>query len=341
MSRLAQVVRAGVMAFTFNANTFAETPKGMVWIPAGEFRMGSDDPRFRDAQPIHRVWVDGFWMDATEVTNAEFAAFVEATKYVTVAERAPKAEDFPGVPAENLVAGSICFAPPDHPVALNHMEQWWRYVPGACWKHPEGPASDLKGRENLPVVHVAYEDAAAYAHWAGKRLPTEAEWERAARGGIEQAKYVWGDAFQPGEKFMANSFQGHFPETNTAADGFVGAAPVASFPSNGFGLFDMAGNVWEWTSDWYHPRTYEAYAKKAELTVNPVGPPMDQSVDPTEPGVRKRVQKGGSYLCTDQYCTRYMPGGRGKGEPSSATNHLGFRCVKTPTGPAESNVTRE
>jgi formylglycine-generating enzyme required for sulfatase activity len=215
-------------------------------------------------------------------------------------------------------------------VPLNNALQWWRYVPGANWKHPDGPTSDLKGREKHPVVHVAYEDAAAYAKWAGKRLPTEAEWEHAARGGLDQAPFTWGNEFRLDGQFMTNSFQGHFPEKNTAEDGFAGTAPVASFPPNGYGLFDTAGNVWEWTSDWYHPRTFAAYARRTELTINPQGPAEAEAADPDEPGVKKRVQKGGSFLCTDQYCTRYMPGGRGKGEPSTGASHVGFRCVKSP-----------
>jgi len=311
----------------------ADAPPGMTWIPGGEFAMGSDDPRFPDARPVHTVRVGGFYIDTTEVTNAQFATFVEATGYVTVAERTPGAEDFPDVPAERLVAGSVVFAPPDEAVPLGNHLQWWSYVQGASWRHPEGPRSTIDGRMDHPVVHVAYEDAEAYARWAGKRLPTEAEWEYAARGGLDGQSFTWGDAFRPGGKFMANTFQGHFPEKNTAEDGFADAAPVASFPPNGYGLYDMAGNVWEWCSDWYHPLTYKAYADYAGVTVNPQGPRADQSFDPGEPGVAKRVHKGGSFLCTDQYCTRYMPGGRGKGEPMTGTNHLGFRCVMTPDAP--------
>lgn len=308
-------------------------PDGMVWIPTGEFRMGSDDPHFPDAQPIHLVWVDGFWIDKTDVTNEAFRKFVNATGYVTVAQRTPKAEDFPGVPQEKLVPGSICFVPPDHPVSLDDISQWWRLVPGADWRHPEGPGSDINGKEKHPVVHVAYEDALAYAKWAGKRLPTEAEWEYAARGRLDQNKFVWGNDFKPGGKFMANTFQGHFPDKNTAEDGFAGTSPVGSFPTNGFGLYDMAGNVWQWTSDWYRPDTFQIDARSGELSVNPQGPAEKDSWDPQEPGVKKRVLKGGSFLCTDQYCSRYMPGARGQGEPSTGTNHLGFRCVMTPPPP--------
>ena len=300
-------------------------PAGMAWIPGGEFAMGSDEPMFGDARPIHRVYVDAFWMDRTEVTNTQFEAFVKATGYITIAERTPRAEDFPGAPPENLVAGSVVFAPPPRAVPLDDHFQWWSYRKGANWRHPNGPESDLKGRLNHPVVHVAYGDAEAYAKWAGKRLPTEAEWEFAARGGLDRKKYTWGDEFRPAGKIMANSFQGHFPDKNTAEDGYPATAPVASFPPNGYGLWDTAGNVWEWVSDWYRPDTYAMQAA-AGLARNPRGP--TESLDPSEPGVKKRVQKGGSYLCTDQYCSRYMPGGRGKGDPDTGTSHVGFRCVK-------------
>jgi formylglycine-generating enzyme required for sulfatase activity len=298
----------------------------MVWIPGGEFWMGSDESSFRDALPWHRVAVDGFWMDTTEVTNAAFTHFVTATGYVTVAERTPRAEDYPGAPPENLIAGSVVFSPPDHPVPLHDHFQWWSYVPGANWRHPEGPASNLRGREQHPVVHIAYEDAVAYCQWAGKRLPTEAEYEYAERGGLVRQRYAWGDDFKPSGKFMANTFQGHFPDKNTGEDGYVTTAPVASFPPNGYGLFDLAGNVWEWTADWYRPDYYATLAATGEVARNPTGPA--DSFDPSEPGVPKRVHRGGSFLCSDQYCIRYVPGGRGKGAPDTGTNHLGFRCVQ-------------
>jgi len=311
-----------------------EAPAGMVWIPGGEFSMGAADPpgmdnvgmsATTDSRPIHRVYVDGFWIDATEVTNEEFERFVRATKYVTVAERKPRAEDFPGAPPENLVAGGVVFTPPDHAVPLNNHFQWWSYVKGASWRRPEGPKSSLKGREQFPVVHIAFEDALAYAAWAGKRLPTEAEWEFAARGGLGGKVYPWGDEFKPGGKWMANSHQGHFPERDAGEDGFTGTGPVARFPPNAYGLYDVAGNVWEWVSDWYQPDYYEQLAKRG-VARNPKGP--DTSFDPGEPGVQKKVHRGGSYLCTDQYCSRYMVGTRGKGEPSTGTNHLGIRLVK-------------
>jgi len=299
-------------------------PDGMTWIPGGEFWMGADE--FPDAQPWHRVYVEGFWMDKTEVTNEQFARFVNATKYMTVAERKPRPEDFPGAPPENLVAGSVVFSPPGSPVRLNDHFQWWSYVKGADWRHPEGPQSHIKDRGQYPVVHIAYEDALAYATWAGKRLPTEAEFESAARGGLDRRPYPWGDELKPEGKFMANTFQGHFPDKNTKEDGYQHAAPVASFPPNGYGLYDMAGNVWEWTSDWYRHDYYRMLTAQGPVARNPQGPA--DSFDPSEPGVKKKVHRGGSFLCTDQYCARYIAGGRGKGELDTGTNHLGFRLVR-------------
>ena len=313
-----------------------ERPEGMVWIPGGEFSMGAaEQPGMndvgmqatRDSRPFHRVYVDGFWMDATEVTNAQFAKFVAATKYVTLAERTPRAEDFPGAPPENLVAGAVVFSPPGHPVPLNNHFQWWSYVKGANWRHPEGPRSTLAGRDQYPVVQIAYEDAVAYANWAGKRLPTEAEWEFAARGGLSGKLYPWGDEFKAGGRTMANSHQGHFPDHDTAEDGFLGNAPVARFAPNGYGLYDVAGNVWEWVSDWYRPDYYAGLASGGGVARNPQGPATP--FDPTEPNEKKRVHRGGSFLCTEQYCSRYMVGTRGKGESSTGTNHLGFRLVRT------------
>ncbi len=317
-------------------------PQGMAWITGGEFSMGAQDPPVSDqvgmqatfdSRPIHRVYVDGFWMDETDVTNAQFAKFVKVTGYVTVAERKPKAEDFPGAPPENLVAGSVVFSPPDHAVPLNDHYQWWAYIHGANWRHPLGPTSNIEAKADYPVVQVAYEDAVAYAIWAGKRLPTEAEWEFAARGGLTGKPFVWGDDFRPHGKWMANTFQGHFPDKDTGEDRYVGVSAVARFPANGYGLYDMAGDVWQWTSDWYRPDYYQQLADASELARNPRGP--DTPYDPDEPNERKKVQRGGSFLCTDQYCSRYMVGTRGKGEISTGTNHLGFRCVKnlSPTTP--------
>jgi formylglycine-generating enzyme required for sulfatase activity len=300
------------------------TSDGMIWIKGGEFLMGSDT--FTDAQPWHRVYLDGFWMDKTEVTNREFRRFVEASNYVTLAERVPTEKDFPGVSPDKLIAGSVVFMPPSHPVSLRNHLKWWSFVNGAQWRYPLGPTSDLKGKENHPVVHVAYDDAVAYCQWAGKRLPTEAEFEFAARGGLEKKAYVWGDEFRPDGKWMANTFQGHFPETNTSEDGFSGTAPVATYPPIGYGLFVMGGNVWEWCRDWYRPDYYQTLAASGAVARNPEGPP--DSYDPSQPTVDKRVYRGGSFLCTDQYCRRYESGGRGKGEPSTGTNHIGFRCVR-------------
>ncbi|HUO34143.1 MAG TPA: formylglycine-generating enzyme family protein [Candidatus Acidoferrum sp.] len=310
-------------------------PKGMTWIPGGEFSMGAKDPpdmdpvgmnATLDARPIHRVYVDGFYMDKTDVTNAEFAEFVKATGYVTIAERKPRAEDFPGAPPENLVAGSVVFSPPDHPVPLDNHYVWWSYVKGANWRHPTGPKSDIRDKGNYPVVQVAYPDAEAYAKWEGKRLPTEAEWEFAARGGLTGQLFVWGDEFRPKGKWMANTFQGHFPNKDNGEDGFIGISPVMNFPPNGYGLYDMAGDVWQWTSDWYRPDYYQQLASVGGVARNPQGP--SSPYDPGEPTEPKKGQRGGSFLCTDQYCSRYIVGTRGKGEISTGTNHLGFRCVK-------------
>jgi formylglycine-generating enzyme required for sulfatase activity len=306
----------------------------MLWIPGGEFSMGAQNPvdmndvgmkATVDSRPIHRVYVDGFFMDKTDVTNAQFARFVKATGYITVAERKPRAEDYPGAPPENLVAGSVVFAPPAHPVLLDDHFQWWTYVHGANWRHPLGPDSNIAGKGNYPVVQIAYEDAQAYARWAGKRLPTEAEWEFAARGGLTGKPYVWGDTFRPAGRWMANTYQGHFPDRDDGEDGYSGIAPVAKFPPNNYGLYDMAGNVWQWTSDWYRPDYYAELTREGGIARNPNGP--SSSYDPEEPGRAKKVQRGGSFLCTDQYCSRYMVGTRGKGDVDTGTNHLGFRCV--------------
>jgi formylglycine-generating enzyme required for sulfatase activity len=305
----------------------APTPAGMVWIPPGEFWMGAEEPGMPDARPPHRVRVDGFWLDRTEVTNDDFARFVAATKHVTVAERPIDPAEFPGVPPEVLVPGSIVFTAPAGEVSLENHLGWWRYVPGASWRHPQGPDSTLDRLGKHPVVHVAWEDAAAYCAWAGKRLPTEAEFERAARGGLERKKYGWGDELKPGGAWQANTFQGRFPDDDRADDGHRGTAPVASYPANPFGVHDLAGNVWEWCSDWYRADTYAKRARDGAAVENPKGPA--DSLDPSEPGVPKRVQRGGSYLCSDQYCTRYVPGGRGKGATDSGTTHVGFRCAKT------------
>lgn len=292
----------------------------MVLVPGGAYEMGSLE--FPDSKPIHKVKVDSFWMDEHEVTNTQFKKFVDSTGYLTVAERPLDPKDFPGANPADLVPGSIIFSPPGHPVSLDNPMQWWRYVKGASWKHPMGEGSTIEGKEQQPVVHVCYEDAEAYAKWVGKRLPTEAEWELAARGVLTNTQGNAANKLKPGGKWIANIFQGDFPHHNTLEDGFEGVAPVKSFSPNKYGLYDLEGNVWEWCSDYYRPDYYS----KSEVN-NPKGP--NDSYDPDEPGMVKRVQRGGSFLCSDQYCIRYKIGSRGKGEIKSASNNLGFRCVKS------------
>ena len=309
-------------------------PEGMVWIPGGRFVMGSDHRLSRpDERPRHQVQVDGFWMDQTEVTNAAFARFVEATGYVTTAERPVDWEEMkrqlpPGTPKpadEQLQPGALVFVPPTRPVPLDNVGAWWRWTTGANWRHPEGPESNISGREQHPVVHVSWDDAVAYCRWAQRRLPTEAEWEFAARGGLREQPFVWGDAPLSETRPQANIWQGRFPHENSAADGYLRTAPVRSFAANGYGLFDMAGNVWEWCSDWYRPDAYQLQAAE-QPAINPAGPA--QPFDPRRPLMPQRVQRGGSFLCNDVYCASYRPAARMPCSPDTGMSHVGFRCVK-------------
>ena len=298
----------------------------MVWVDGATFRMGSDSP-YPEENPAHPVGVEGFWIDRFQVTNRQFAAFVEATGYSTIAERPLDPDDFPGAPAENLVPGSLVFTRTEGPVDLRHLSAWWTWTPGACWLHPDGPASATAGREDEPVVHVAYEDAEAYAAWAGKELPSEAEWELAARGGLEACGFTWGDEPEaPGER-LANYWHGDFPWR--PQPGYGTRTPVGSFPANGFGLFDMAGNVWEWTSDWYAGRHAGAADKPCCVPQNPRGPSVETSYDPAQPQFRipRKVIKGGSYLCADSYCMRYRPAARRPQMIDTGMSHIGIRCL--------------
>lgn len=314
-----------------------DRPEGMVFIPGGEFSMGCESKNESlcgtpgvtyDAGPIHRVYVDPFWMDETEVTNAQFKQFVEATGYITVAETKPTLEEVPGASVEKLVAGSVVFRPTNLPVSLNDYMQWWDYIPGANWRHPTGPESNLDGMDDVPVVHIAYDDAIAYCQWANKRLPTEAEWEFAARGGMAGELYPWGNQLLVNNTYQANYYQGAFPiaSGDSAADGFAGIAPVKQYSPNRYGLYDMSGNVWEWTSDWYRPDYYRTLKSENRVARNPKGP--GSSFDPVEPIPNKKVHRGGSFLCSDLYCNRYLLGTRGKGEVRTSSNHVGFRCVR-------------
>jgi sulfatase modifying factor 1 len=312
-----------------------KAPPGMVWVPGGSFMMGSRDESSRlNEGPPHTVRVDGFWIDQHAVTNAEFEKFVKATGYVTTAEKAPSWDELqkqltPGAPKPDdslLVAGSMVFTPSDGPVDRSDMRNFWSWVPGASWRHPEGPSSSVAGRMNHPVVQVSWYDAQAYAQWAGKRLPTEAEWEFAARGGLEQKKFPWGDTDTVNGKYLANTWQGDFPYRNTAADGFTGTAPVKSFPPNGYGLYDMVGNVWQWCSDWYRPDAFVQRAQEPSCH-NPSGP--SAGWNPTNPQQQERVTKGGSFLCHISYCESYRPSARRGTPPDTGMSHIGFRCVKS------------
>jgi formylglycine-generating enzyme len=283
--------------------------EAQTWIAPGSFRMGSD-AHYPDEAPVREVTVDGFWLDTRPVTNRQFAAFVNETGYVTVAERPLDAADFPGLPAENLQPGSLVFTRTPGPVDLRHISQWWTWTPGACWRRPEGPRTTLAGREGHPVVHVAYEDATSYATWAGQRLPTEAEWEYGARGGLDGAAYTWGDRPEPPGARRANYWHGEFPWC--PAPGYGTTTPVGSFPANRYGLLDMAGNVWEWTSDWY-------------------GGSAQASLDATQPqfAIPRKIVKGGSFICADTYCLRYRPAARRPQMIDTGMSHIGFRCARS------------
>jgi formylglycine-generating enzyme required for sulfatase activity len=309
------------------------SPRGMVWIPGGEFIMGSDNSDSKkDEKPLHRVKVDGFWMDETPVTNRQFKEFVDATGYVTTAEKAPTIEEImsqlppgtPQPPAELLVPASIVFKPAEGPVSLNNHSQWWEWKKGADWKHPLGPESSIEGKEDHPVVHISWFDANAYAKWAGKRLPTEAEWEFAAYGGQKDILYVWGNEEFSEVNPQANLWQGKFPYKSTKEKGYIGTTSVKTYKPNSYGLYDMAGNVWQWCSDLYHASYYSEEAKK-NISINPTGPAT--SYDPDEPSIKKHVHRGGSFLCHESYCKGYRIAARMKTSPDTSLNHLGFRCV--------------
>jgi formylglycine-generating enzyme len=307
---------------------FARTPpsESMVRIPGGVFLMGSDR-HYPEEAPAHRVAVDEFWMDRFAVTNAEFRLFVDATEYMTLAERPVNPADYPGARPERLAPSSVVFKKAPRGVGLNDHYRWWVYVPGANWRHPRGPSSTIKGLENHPVVHVAFEDAEAYAKWAGKALPTEAEWEFAARGGLEGAEYVWGDVFTRAGRHMTNTWQGEFPWQNRFEDGYEWTAPVGSFPPNGYGLHEMAGNVWEWTTDWF--QNHDKIESPCCTIRNPRGAERDASYDPRETEIKipRKVMKGGSYLCAPNYCQRYRPAARMAQPVDTSICHLGFRCI--------------
>ena len=338
-SRAAGILAAAAnspAAVTEKANTPPEPhPPGMVWIPGGEFNRGGIGPEARpDEFPVHKVRVDGFWMDATEVSNSNFQRFVEDTGYVTTAEKKPEWEELkkqlpPDTPKPDdsiLVPGSLVFTPPDGPVPLDNFGYWWQWVKGADWRHPLGPHSRLSGvHDKLPVVHVSWDDAVAYCNWAGKRLPTEAEWEFASLGGGPERRFTWGDQ-PPSEEFLpANLWQGEFPHKPKPLDGYTLSAPVDSDTPNPYGLHHMIGNVWEWCSDWYRDDTYKRLAESGGVAVNPQGPP--DSFDPMEPTVPKRVNRGGSFLCDASYCASYRPAARMKTSPDSSSIHTGFRAV--------------
>ena len=304
-------------------------PKGMVWVAGGEFLMGSND-FYPEERPVHDVAVDAFWIDEHPVTVAEFRRFVKATGHLTWAERAPDPADYPGAVPELLVPGSLVFTGSTGPVDLSDIQNWWTWAPGADWRHPEGPGSNLNGRDRHPVTHVASSDAEAYAAWAGKELPTEAQWEYAARGGLEGKIFCWGDEFAPRGRMMANTWQGQFPWENLLLDGYERTSPVKSFPPNGYGLYDMAGNVWEWTSDFFTPVHDGPVDHPCCTPHNPRVTSPDRSYERGGPGahIPRRVTKGGSHLCAPNYCLRYRPAARQGQAVDSTSSHIGFRCTR-------------
>jgi sulfatase modifying factor 1 len=306
----------------------ASAESDMVWIPGGEFQMGSDR-HYPEERPVHGVAVDAFWMDRYPVTNAEFERFVAATGYVTFAQLPPDPADYPGALPELLYPGSLVFVKPFGPVDRLQIGNWWQFMRGADWRHPRGPASSLEGLQQHPVVHLSYSDAEAYARWAGKELPTEAEWEFAARGGLERATYAWGEEYMPEGRPMANTWQGEFPWQNRLEDGYEGTSPVGIFPPNGYGLYDVIGNVWEWTTDWYHPCHSRDTLKACCSSRNPRGGLEQDSYDPRQPEIRipRKVIKGGSHLCAPNYCRRYRPAARFPEPIDTSACHLGFRCI--------------
>jgi formylglycine-generating enzyme len=329
---VAAILVTGLVVSLFVISAPPTAPRGMVWVPGGEFTMGSNDGPNTE-QPAHQVLVTGFFLDEHEVTNEQFAQFIAATKYVTLAEKKPDWDEMkktlepntPKPPDDKLVPGALVFRKPPERVGLEDERQWWEYVAGANWRQPEGPGSSIDGREKHPVVQVAYEDALAYCEWAKKRLPTEAEWEIAARGGLDRQRFTWGNE-KPTDQDAnrANIWQGEFPNENTVIDGHFRTAPVKQYPANGFGLHDMAGNVWEWCSDWYRA---DAYVDLGRLTINPSGPKT--FLDPREPLTPKRVIRGGSYLCHVTYCESYRPAARRGGATDTSMCHTGFRCARS------------
>ena len=313
----------------------------MVWIPGGTFRMGSDK-HYPEERPAHRVIVDGFWMDRYPVTNARFARFIEATGHTTFAEIAPDPKDYPGADPERLFAGSLVFVQPDQPVDLSNVTNWWQFVRGADWRHPSGPGSSVEELAEHPVLHVSFSDAEAFALWEQKALPSEAEWEFAARGGLDGAAFAWGNEFLPDDRHLANTWQGEFPWQHRSKDGYERTSPVGVFPPNGYGLYDMIGNTWEWTTDWYQAKHPAEAIKACCIPTNPLGPREQDSYDPQQPSIAipRKVLKGGSHLCAPNYCRRYRPAARYPQPVDTSTSHVGFRCVARMPGPSAADQRR-